>query len=100
VYRIFLDAVVVRTARYYRQAGLSFGQIAEIIGLSKTSVYRRTKDVRILEVNTDLSSPKYLTEEQKREAQYLRDLRRRMLDYHRKTLQAEVKKSDAPRLIA
>ena len=71
----------VRKARQYRQAGLSFGQIAEIMGLSKTSVYRRTKDVRILEGNADLSSPRYLTDEHRREAQYLRDLSRRMSDY-------------------
>ena len=69
---------MVRKARQYGQAGLSFGQIAEIMGLSKTSVYRRTKDVRILTYNADLSSPKYLTDDQKREAQYLRDLSRRV----------------------
>jgi len=70
--------LMVRKARQYRQAGLSFGQIAEIMGLSKTSVYRRTKDVRILTYNADLSSPRYLTDDQKREAQYLRDLSRRV----------------------
>jgi len=72
---------MVSNARQYRQAGLSFGRIAEIMALSKTSVYRRTKDVRILEGNADLSSPRYLTDEHRREAQYLRDLSRRMSDY-------------------
>ena len=69
---------MVRKARQYRQAGLSFGQIAEIMGHSKTSVYRRTKDVGILGRTADLSGPRYLTDEHKREAQYLRDLSRRV----------------------